>query len=442
MKRHYVPCLVMAVFLGLHEPAFSQHATIGGYTVYYGNLHNHCEFSDGTGTANLAYQTAKTQAGFDFFGLSDHGELLDPAEWNTMRSTADQFNEDHVFTALWGFEWSSVTNGHLTVVGTNSYASSLNLTTSNFNKIIKWIGSANGIAFMNHPGDYDDFNNEFYHFQSQSSPVIVGMELWNGSSGFNHYYYNDGYNTDDGGLGFYDEALHEGWKTGASGAEDNHSATWGSGQYRMAVLAHALTRDSIMSALRARRFYSTMDKNLEMSFQISSHEMGSTLTPGTREGVIRLHDADNEIFTEAKLMVNGLTASTFTLSAQAPVIHFFVEANPSDYCYIVVTQEDGDEAVSSPVFFSDSPVGTDRILEKQEYWYIRYTDNNHAVLVWPGDRPACHMVLTDITGRVALTIEPRPGEAVDLTSTGLPAGVYILHLNNLSVPEYHKVLIR
>lgn len=37
-----------------------------------------------------------------------------------MKSTANAYNQDHVFVAFWGFEWSSNGDwGHVTVVNTD-----------------------------------------------------------------------------------------------------------------------------------------------------------------------------------------------------------------------------------------------------------------------------------------------------------------------------------
>jgi hypothetical protein len=39
-----------SVLIALSIVAFGHDQTIGGYTVYYGDLHNHSNVSDGTGT--------------------------------------------------------------------------------------------------------------------------------------------------------------------------------------------------------------------------------------------------------------------------------------------------------------------------------------------------------------------------------------------------------
>jgi len=333
--------------------AVAQHAHIGGYHVYYGSLHNHCEISDGEGSVSFAYSSAKATSGYDFFGLSDHAELMSLSEWNSVKANADIFNEDGVFVAFWGFEWTSLANGHVTVVGSSGYSSSIALNTSNFPKLVEWVNARDCLAFFNHPGDYDNPGPEFRHFNTTPSDKFVGIELWNDNNKFDRYYDNDGYYSGDNGLSYYDEAIQRGWKIGATGNEDNHKTNWGSLESKMAVLAGHLTRNSIWEALKSRRFYSTLDRNMEISFKIQGQEMGSVLHPGSYNVEIRLHDADNEVFTTVELKRNGITQNTFVVNDTSPLISFSTEADPGDYYYIRVYQVDGDQAISSPIFFDD-----------------------------------------------------------------------------------------
>jgi hypothetical protein len=442
MKKNQQWILMFLLLLSFALTGKAQHAHIGGYDVYYGNLHNHCAYSDGTGTVTEAYQTAKFSAGFDFFSLSDHAEMLSNYEWNSIKNTAALFNEEGVFAALWAFEWSSITDGHLIVVGSDNYTSSLSILTNSFDKLNNWLNTKQCVAFLNHPGDFNIFNNEFDHFHTLISDNIVGMELWNENNGFDRYYYNDGYTSNDGGLGYYDEALIRGWKTGAAGAEDNHSATWGSGQFRLAILANTLNVDTLMNAMKLRRFYSTLDKNLEMSFKINTSEMGSVLDPGLYEGEIRLHDADNEIFTKAELIHNGMLSETFVVSESDPVISFSVMGGKLDYFYIVVTQEDGDQAISSPIFFSNNePVAISGSLGNNENISIRYTSDGLPWIEVSENISGLTLIISDMSGRTIANNYYGPGENLLILKT-LPAGFYILSIKEHPELGNHKILFR
>jgi hypothetical protein len=358
-------------------PAITQQTNIGGFAVYYGDLHNHCMISDVTGSVSEAYYAAKNTAAYDFFSLSDHAEQMSGEEWELMKATSDSFNEDGVFAAFWGFEWSGMLHGHVTIIGSRRYCSSLGLITNNFTKLVNWVDDHECIAFFNHPGSYNSLDMEFNHFNLNPSGRFVGMELWNENQGFERYYYNNGFYENDGGLSYYDEALNRGWKIGASGGDDIHDGNWGSNEFNMAVLAHELNRSSIWDALIARRFYSTIDRNIEMSFKINGYEMGSTLHSGSYTGEIRLHDANDEIFVKAELIRNGRIIQTFTMDNAKPLVSFFTEARHSDYFYIRIQQKDGDQAISSPIFIDDAyPVNTLPV--------VTITDPVDGLIVAPG----------------------------------------------------------
>lgn len=352
MKRIFILFLLLHLLLA----ASAQRPYAGGYHVYYGNLHNHSSISDGSGSCNDAYNYAKNVSHQDFFSLADHCISVSSSEWTLMKNTADAYNEDGVFTTFWGFEWSSNSlYGHITVLGSDDYCTALSLSTNTFTKLCNWMNSRNCVALFNHPGRENDVGLEFNHFTSTPSDKFVGMELWNKGNGFSTWYYNDGYFSGDGGLGFFDEALTRGWYIGACGNEDNHDGDWGVREAKFAILSSELTRHHIWEALEMRRFFSTLDRNIEMSFKIHGHEMGSKLISGTYNGEIELHDADNENFVKVELLKNGQVVQTFNINDTNPLIPLQnLVGDHGDYFYIRAKQQDGDEAISSPVFFDDN----------------------------------------------------------------------------------------
>jgi hypothetical protein len=177
------------------------------------------------------------------------------------------------------------------------------------------------------------------------------MELWNKNGAFSSYYYNDGYYTSDGNKSYFDEANIRGWKIGAAGASDNHSGTWGTeNDYRLAVLATAKTKASIYEALQNRRFFTTLDKNLTLSFELNEAQMGAVISAGTYNAVITAGDADSEIFSEVKLYKNGTALYTWNPNSANPGITQSLTTTSGDYYYVKVTQADGNEAISSPIY--------------------------------------------------------------------------------------------
>jgi hypothetical protein len=80
--------------------------------------------------------------------------------------------------------------------------------------------------------------------------------------------------------------------------------------------------------------------------------MGSTVTGGNLTVEINAKDENNESFTEVVLMKNGAVAETINLNQWANNITIIrtLTGVDKDYIYVKVTQADGDEAISSPVF--------------------------------------------------------------------------------------------
>ncbi len=350
---------VLALCLLVASGVSQGESLIGTPNIYFGHLHNHSELSGAVGTPEQAYSDARL-AGLDFFGLADHGEQLTTDEFARMKAAADAADDPDFFSAFYGFEWTSGTYGHVAVINPATFTSASNSTTDTFSEFMSWLSTYGGVAFFNHPGRYNSSGLEFEHFTGAYSARIVGMELWNRTSVL---YYNSGYTSDSRDRsGHYDEALLEGWFIGAGGSEDNHDGLWGEGNYRLAVISGSNNRQAIYDALSTQCFYSTLDENLELSFQVDGHEMGSGTAGGSNQVVVKAADRDAEGFTQVEIIRNGYIVHTEYLSgATLPTVTCALSTQKGDYLYCKVTQTDGDEAFSSPVFItSDGPDGPPR----------------------------------------------------------------------------------
>jgi len=347
-----VAIFVFVLFFNVVE---SQRQSIGNYNVYYGNFHNHSNVSDGKGTPASAYEYARKTAHLDFFSLADHCLMISQKEWEEVKKIADSANEDGAFTAFWGFEWSSSkVYGHIAIIGTDDYCTAIQDSTNTIDKLMEWLSSRDTVAFFNHPGREDDIKKEFQHFSGTPCSKIVGMELWNKKRALESFYYTDGYHKNDGNKSYFDEANIRGWKVGAAGGDDNHTANWGTFTgYRVAVLASDLTRLDIFEALKARRFYSTLDKNLALSFKINGHEMGSTINAGYCNIEIQAFDGDKEAFRKVELKKMGTTIQTWDISTPSVNLIHSITTKPGEYYYVVIQQNDGNEAISSPIYIEE-----------------------------------------------------------------------------------------
>ena len=198
---------------------------------------------------------------------------------------------------------------------------------------------------FNHPGQYG--SDSFEQFNFPKTQRIVGMELWNRDK---DYYSREG--TD--GVRYYDEALQKGWYIGAGGGQDNHDRSWGTkNTSRMAVLAKTLSGASIMEALKARRYYSTLIDGVRIQFQCDNQDMGSIIK-SVKGGVhsCTFDVTSNHVFTWIELIRNGSPV----VSIENPTFPFTTTlrmraSGGSDYIYAVLWQGDDWKVVSSPIFF-------------------------------------------------------------------------------------------
>ena len=125
--------------------------SIGGFNVYYGHLHNHSNVSDGTGTPDDAYSYAKNTGKLDFFSIADHSGAIDATEWQAIKTAADTYNQDNVFTAFYGFEWTENVLGHVAVINSPDYVTTAS-PYNTFAGLCNWLNANECVAFFNHPG--------------------------------------------------------------------------------------------------------------------------------------------------------------------------------------------------------------------------------------------------------------------------------------------------
>jgi len=329
------------------------------YNTYFGFLHAHSNLSDGSGSPEEAYTYARDVAGMDFFALTDHGVLMIVFPWESSKydrllRAADDHDAPGSYAALYGFEWSHPWLGHINVMNVRSFTHVLRRLT--LNSIYRWIGDrVYCIARYNHPGRQDELDSEFKHFRYESYVAnnMVGLEVWNKGHNFDEQFYLCTWDVCQAPT-FLDEGIRKGWRLGPLGGGDNHHREWGTNtDFRVAVLSTQLTRNDIVNAYFDRRFYATEDKNLLLDVRVQGHPMGSQLTNKVREFRVEATDSAADTFAEFRFYRDGYLIDSLNVSGN------FAEATFNDpgssganHYYIVVRQNDGDEAVSSPIYMN------------------------------------------------------------------------------------------
>jgi len=283
-------------------------ANAADYNLYFGDLHSHTDYSDGTGTPMDAYSAAFEAAKdgeVDFFGTTDHNHYgygtgwMTADNWADTLAVADLFNRGPLVT-LPGYELWLPSIGEMNIIGTTEwFGQVVNPAGHGFNNGVRgavkvvpdlydWLAANGASAQWNHPGLYGAQGGSplvnFYAFgyrTPERDQAVNRIEVWN----------EDVYEW------AYIEALDAGWNVLPSANSDTHDPNWVTGcDVRTVLLAEELTRDALLEAMRESRGYATEDKNLEIRYTVDGAVMGSTLDKDEgRDGYVarvEVHDPD------------------------------------------------------------------------------------------------------------------------------------------------------
>ena len=222
------------------------------------------------------YALAKNN-GYDFYCVTDHSQeaKFQPpgptnALWVAMLREAREATDDS-FVAITGYEHSENNGpggvGHINVFNSAEYLNAL-APGIDLPYLYRWLKTArpNGegpvVASFNHPGPRQ-YNNWDYR-DSEITDIITMLEVINSNKKI-HY------------QGFVN-ALDKGWKVSPVCGNDNHGF-YGITHHtsRTFVLATNKTKVAILDAMKHRRTYASLDKNIQCRYTVNGAVMGSTL---------------------------------------------------------------------------------------------------------------------------------------------------------------------
>lgn len=359
------------------------------YQHYFGQLHAHTTYSDGSGTLDTALNYVKNlpeSANVDFVAFTDHSNYFDKsgaanpeaalydlsqmtaaskATWEEYTGAMDAFNAaNNGVIALGGFEmtWSGGP-GHINTFNTPGLVSRNNTTLNNktndagmkaYYALLDNANLSQSISQFNHPGTTFGTFSDFAYWDAMTDTRIQLVEVGNGEGAIGAGGYYPSYE-------YYTMALDKGWHVAPSNNQDNHKGKWGdANNARDVILADALSEDALYEAIRNYRVYSTEDKNLVIDYTLNDQLMGSVLeeVPQTVSIQVNVSDPDrDDAISKVEVIVNsGKTAYTWSdskldsgsLSCQLPI------SDTVSYYYIRVTQADGDLAVTAPVWVGET----------------------------------------------------------------------------------------
>jgi uncharacterized repeat protein (TIGR02543 family) len=352
--------------------------TVGDYNIYFGGMHSHTNLSDGTGTPQQAYDSAKA-AGADFMAVTDHSNWFDgdsatvaadlaggpSTKWVTLKAAADANNNPGTFVAIAGFEmtWSGGP-GHINTFNTVGYDTRTHTAMTLTAYYAQLALYPQSISQLNHPGTTFGTFDDFAHWTAEADAVVDLVEVGNGEGVVHQAGYFPSYQ-------YYQMALDKGWHVAPSNNQDNHKGNWMfANDARTVVLAPVLTRDAIYEAIRQRHVYATEDKDLRVTYHLNDAVMGSSLDdPATLHFKITWSDAElTDTVSKISIIANGgVVVNSTTPGTSAGTWDFTLPSDPYTFYYVRFDQADTDVAVTAPVWTGDVvKVGVSKVEVSQD----------------------------------------------------------------------------
>ena len=266
---------------------FSWFFTVGKttYQLYFGQLHGHTQYSDGSGTLDSALSYIRSlpdSANVQFVAFTDHSNYFDSKNapnveaalydtslvkdsdashsWKTYKDTIAQFNKDNAgdMVAIGGFEmtWSGGP-GHINTFNTPGIVSRNNSTLNNktddagmkaYYALLSQTEGANSISQFNHPGTTFGNFKDFSYWNPVIDSRMYMVEVGNGEGQIGAGGYYPSYEQ-------YIMALDKGWHLAPTNNQDNHQGKWGNANdARDVILTDNFTEEGIYDAAsRLRR---------------------------------------------------------------------------------------------------------------------------------------------------------------------------------------------
>ena len=357
------------------------------YQLYFGQLHSHTTYSDGSGSLETALDYVKNlpdSANVDFVAFTDHSNYFDASGaanpegalydmslasessqtlWNTYKSTVAAFNASQSdIVAIAGFEmtWSGGP-GHINTFNTPGIVSRNNSTLNNktsdagmkaYYALLSQPEGADSMSQFNHPGSTFGTFSDFAYWDPVIDSRIFLVEVGNGEGQIGAGGYYPSYE-------YYTMALDKGWHVAPTNNQDNHKGKWGNANdARDVIITDDFSEQGIYAAIRAMHMYSTEDKNLEIGYTVNDLLMGSSISvvPEKLNISVTVNDPDaSDSISKVEVIVDsGKTAYTWNDPAELATGALSAELDPDySYYYIRVTEGDGDLAVTAPVWVGE-----------------------------------------------------------------------------------------
>ncbi|MCI7096344.1 MAG: hypothetical protein MR939_04000, partial [Clostridiales bacterium] len=252
------------------------------YQLYFGQLHSHTTFSDGSGSLDSALDYVANlpdSANVDFVAFTDHSNYFDTKDavnpesalydmtqataysqetWAKYKNTVAAFNESQAkIVAVAGFEmtWSGGP-GHINTFNTPGIVSRNNSTLNNktddaglkaYYALLSQPEGAESLSQLNHPGSTFGTFADFAYWDPVIDSRVFLVEVGNGEGAIGAGGYYPSYE-------YYTMALDKGWHVAPTNNQDNHKGKWGNANdARDVIITDDFSEAGIYEAIRALR---------------------------------------------------------------------------------------------------------------------------------------------------------------------------------------------
>ena len=376
------------------------------YTIWYGDLHSQTNHSDGGGDLATcqgeqapqssaygpadAYQYAMNR-GLDMLMTSEHNHMFDgstgtnlsanPATAHNLFASGLQaaatFRAAHPdFLSIYGQEWGVISNGgHMNIFNADGLIEweknsagqligDYEIAKGDYASLYTLMKNKGWIGQFNHPAQSGQFNvgGTDFGYTADGDQVMVLAEVLNSSafsvntteSETSRPNYEIAFNT----------ILERGYHVAPSSDQDNHCANWGASfSNRTGVLiptGTALSLDSFLDALRARRVFATEDKTAQIVLTANGHVMGERFSnSGPLTLTVDYASTSGQTAQRVQLF-EGVPGSNGSVSSPSETSTTTVTPAPGDHFYYAkITQANGLRLWSAPVWVTEGSGGGD-----------------------------------------------------------------------------------
>lgn len=334
--------------------------------ILFGDLHQHTAHSDGLGTAEELYLLARTGRALDFAAVTDHDRFcrraIGPATWRYLCDVANAEHDPGRFVTFCAYEMTGPRYpgfGHKCVYFADRVPE--RVPEKDVDTVFACLRELGGLCAPHHVA-WTGMDAE--HHDPEVQPV---WEIFSVHGCYEHAGASAKFPPRQDCIlpgQFVSDALEAGLRFGFIASTDSHGLLWHHGispkrdpfsSGLAAVCGAERTRDSILDAIRARRTYATTGAKIRLRVELDGAGMGEAL-PADVRGDLGI-DVEGTAAIQSITVVSRQTQRVLDASGKdrvevrAPVARG--DRLPWDYVYVRITQEDGEMAWSSPIWFGE-----------------------------------------------------------------------------------------